>query len=147
MARVSDILITKGPHVHAIDPGATVYEAIAKMVACNVGSLMVREGDRVLGIFTERDYLRRVTLQDRHPRTTYVSEVMTERLVCVETHQDVTECMRIMSQERIRHLPVVNEGGLVGMISIGDLVKCMASERAVEVRYLTEYIMGERTLS
>jgi len=142
MGHVSDILGTKVAQVHAIAADATVYEAIERMVQCNIGSLIVKDAEEIVGIFTERDYLRRVTLEDRAPRTTQVRDVMTPRLICTEPRATIGECMAIMTQERIRHLPVVDQGRVVGMISIGDLVKCLSLEQEVEIRYLNEYIRG-----
>ena len=144
MARVTDILQIKGAHVHSISPDATVYHAIEKMVEYNVGALIVKEGRGITGIFTERDHLRRVTLGDRDPRTTLVREVMTPRLVCVEPVTSVEDCMAVMTRERIRHLPVVGGEELVGLVSIGDLVKHVSTEQQVEIRYLTEFITGGR---
>ena len=145
MARVRDILETEGAHVHAISADATVYHAIEKMVEYNVGALIVRDGGAIAGIFTERDHLRRVTLGGRDPRQTAVREVMTARLVCVEPDSSVADCMSVMTRERIRHLPVVRAGEVVGLVSIGDLVKQLSTEREVEIRYLTEYITGGPT--
>lgn len=142
MGHVSDILGAKGAQIHAIAADATVYEAIERMVQCNVGSLIVKDEEEIIGIFTERDYLRRVTLEDRAPRTTQVRDVMTPRLICTEPRATIDECMAIMTQERIRHLPVADQGQVVGMISIGDLVKRLSREQEVEIRYLTEYIRG-----
>ena len=142
MARVSDILSHKGGQVHSVDADATVHEAISRMVEHNVGALVVKSEGTFVGIFTERDHLRRVTLDDRSPRTTRVGDVMTPRVICVTPDEMIQGCLGIMTQERIRHLPVVNEGAVVGMISIGDLVKHLSQQHEVEVRYLTEYITG-----
>jgi len=143
MGPVKDILAAKGGQVHTISGSATAYEAVEKMVRCNVGSLVVMEGGQVAGIFTERDYLRRVTLTDLPPRSTAVRDIMTPRIICVEPDKTIPECMAIMTQERIRHLPVAGGGEIVGMISIGDLVKHLSREQEVEIRYLTEYIQGQ----
>ena len=143
MSRVQEVLAAKGSQVHHVPPQATVYEAVEKMVREGVGSLMVLEGDTIAGIFTERDYLRRVALQDMRPRATAVSDVMTTRVIFVGPERTLEDCMAIMTQERIRHLPVVVDGRLAGMISIGDLVKHLSREREVEIRYLTEYITGQ----
>lgn len=142
MTRVSDILIAKGATVHHVDPATTAFAAVAVMVGNGVGSLLVTEGERVAGIFTERDYLRRVLLKDRDGRATFVRDVMTKELIVVEPGRPVEDCMAIMTRRRIRHLPVVEAGRLVGVISIGDLVKHLSREREVEIRYLTEYITG-----
>ena len=142
MTRVADILAIKGSGVCEIAPEATVYEAIQKMVQANVGSLVVGTGGALAGIFTERDHLRRVTLEDRDPRTTPVRQVMTERVICVEREMSIRDCMAIMTRERIRHLPVLEGGRVVGVISIGDLVKHMSKEQEIEIRCLTDYVSG-----
>jgi CBS domain-containing protein len=142
MGRVASILERKGRQVHTVGPEAIVYDAVALMVRQNVGSLLVTDDGRIQGIFTERDFLRRVTLQDRQPKWTRVRDVMTERVIVVEPHTTIEDCMSIMTRERIRHLPVVEHERVVGIISIGDLVKHLSSEREVEIRYLTEFITG-----
>lgn len=142
MARVSDILVSKGAVVHQVDPSTSAYAAVAVMVGNGVGSLLVTEGGRVSGIFTERDYLRRVLLKDHDGRATPVRAVMTTDLIVVGPDHDLEDCMSIMTRRRIRHLPVVHEGRLAGLVSIGDMVKHLSHEREVEIRYLTEYITG-----
>ena len=143
MGQVSDILEGKGREVLRIDASATVYDAIVRMVEGNVGALLVYEGDRLAGIVTERDYLRRVTLQDRDERTTPVGEVMTPELVVVGPDASVEECMAVMTDRRIRHLPVVtDEREVVGLVSIGDVVKFQSREQSVQIRFLTEFISG-----
>jgi CBS domain-containing protein len=143
MGRVSDILARKGRNVHAIQKDAAVFEALEQMVRHNVGSLIVLDGEAIAGIFTERDFLRRVALEQLDPKRTAVREVMTARLMCLDPERSVQECMAIMTQERIRHLPVLDGRKLAGMVSIGDLVKHLSDEREVEVRYLTDYITGK----
>jgi CBS domain-containing protein len=143
MGQVSDILEGKGREVLRIDASATVYDAIVRMVEGNVGALLVYEGDRLAGIVTERDYLRRVTLQDRDERTTPVGEIMTPELVFVGPDASVEECMAVMTDRRIRHLPVVtDEREVVGIVSIGDVVKFQSREQSVQIRFLTEFISG-----
>jgi len=142
MARVAEILAAKGGAVHSTGPETSAYDAIARMVEKSVGSVLVTEGGAIAGIFTERDYLRRVLLKDLDPRTTRVRDVMTPRIVCVEPTRSLEDCMSIMTQQRFRHLPVVVDGRVAGVISIGDLVKYLSAEREVELRYLTEYITG-----
>lgn len=143
MGRVADILMRKGSDVHSIDKRATVFEAVRRMVEANVGSLLVTDGDTIHGIITERDYLRRIVLEGRTSKTTAVMEVATERLIAVDPSRPLEECMAMMSTERIRHLPVVDGGRIVGVISIGDIVKHLSQEREAEVRYLTDYISGK----
>lgn len=143
MGQVSDILEGKGREVLRIDASATVYDAIVRMVEGNVGALLVYEGDRLAGIVTERDYLRRVTLQDRDERTTPVADIMTPELVFVGPDASVEECMAVMTDRRIRHLPVVtDEREVVGIVSIGDVVKFQSREQSVQIRFLTEFISG-----
>ena len=143
MGHVSDILDGKGRDVLRIDAAATVYDAIVKMVEGNVGALLVYEGDRLAGIVTERDYLRRVTLQGRDERTTPVREVMSSELVFVGPDASVEECMAVMTERRIRHLPVLTENhDVVGIVSIGDVVKFQSREQSVQIRFLTEFISG-----
>jgi CBS domain-containing protein len=143
VGQVSDILEGKGRQVLSIEGAATVYEAIAKMVEGNVGALLVNEDGRLAGIVTERDYLRRVTLQGRDERTTPVREIMTSELVYVGPEASVDECMAVMTERRIRHLPVLTDDRkVVGIVSIGDLVKFQSKEQSVQIRFLTEYISG-----
>ena len=143
MGHVSDILDGKGRDVLRIDAAATVYDAIVKMVEGNVGALLVYEGDRLAGIVTERDYLRRVTLQGRDERTTPVREVMSSELVFVGPDASIEECMAVMTERRIRHLPVLTENqDVVGIVSIGDVVKFQSREQSVQIRFLTEFISG-----
>lgn len=144
MPSISGILAGKNGQVHTLSADASVFDAVQLMVEHNIGSLVVLDDGEIAGIFTERDYLRRVALSERPPRLTPLREVMTAHLVCVAPDASVQDCMAMMTQDRIRHLPVVHGKELVGVISIGDLVKYVSDEREVEVRYLTKYISGER---
>jgi len=143
MGRIKEILAVKARQVQTIAPGATVFEAIQNMVEHNVGSILVADGETILGIFTERDYLRRIVLQDRTSKTTRVADAMTGKLVCVDPERSVEDCMAMMTQQRVRHLPVMEGDKLVGIVSIGDLVKFLSREREIEIRYLTDYISGK----
>jgi CBS domain-containing protein len=143
MGLVSDILETKGHEVLDIDASATVLEAVTKMVDGNVGSLLVTDGGRLVGIVTERDYLRRVTLEGRDERTTPVGEIMSTAIVYTTPESSIDECMAVMTERRIRHLPVLDEGrNVVGVVSIGDVVKFQSKEQSVQIKFLTEYISG-----
>jgi CBS domain-containing protein len=142
MHRVSDILGEKGREVLEIEADATVFDAVRKMVDSNVGSLLVRERGRVVGIITERDYLRRVALQHRDDEAIPVRDAMSSPLVVVTTDTPIDECMAIMTDRRIRHLPVVEEDDVVGIVSIGDVVKFTSQQQSFEIKYLTEYISG-----
>lgn len=143
MAAVEQLLGVKGRAVHAISRTATVFEAVAKMEANNVGALLVMDGGRPCGMITERDYLRRVALQGRSSKTTFVQEIMSSNLICVNSQTDVESCMGLMTERRIRHLPVMDGPLLTGLISIGDVVKYLVQEREATIVELNRYIQGE----
>ncbi|HEY7178315.1 MAG TPA: CBS domain-containing protein [Gaiella sp.] len=143
MAHVSDILDAKGREVLAIDGSATVLDAVKAMVGGNVGALIVTEGGKLAGIVTERDYLRRVTVEGRDERTTPVREIMSAPFVYVSPEATIDECMAIMTERRFRHLPVLGDDReLVGVVSIGDVVKFQSQERGSQIKFLTEFIQG-----
>ena len=142
MATVRDVLLVKGTAVYDISRTATVYEAIEKMVECNVGALVVTDEGLPCGIVTERDYLQRIALEGRTSRTTRVEEIMTSKLATVGRDTDLDDCMETMTDRRLRHLCVMDGGRLIGIVSIGDLVKWRVLEREAEVRSLTNYIHG-----
>jgi CBS domain-containing protein len=141
---VSAILREKAPVIHAIEPAATVYEAIALMSEQNIGGLPVIQQGRIVGMFTERDYTRKVMLMGRTSKETLVGEIMSRNPVVVGLDDTVGECMEIMTEERIRHLPVVTDGQLVGILSIGDLVKWIISAQDATIEQLTRYVFGEQ---
>ena len=143
MGRVADILRAKGPNVHSIDPAATVYKAVRQMVDHNVGSLLVMKEEEIQGIITERDYLREIVLKGRTSRETPVAQIMTRKMICVDPNVEIESCMGIMTEKRIRHLPVLDGGRLAGLISIGDVVKQLTKDQKHEIRYLTDYITGK----
>jgi CBS domain-containing protein len=142
MATVRDVLEVKGTIVYDVWRSATVYQAIEKMVQCNVGALVVTDEGMPCGILTERDYLRRIALEGRTSRTTRVEEIMSPRLATVGPDTDLDECMEIMTDRRLRHLIVLEDDHVAGIVSIGDLVKWSVREREDEVRSLTNYIAG-----
>ena len=137
--RLAEILDEKGGHVLEIDADATVLEAVQQMVTMNVGSLLVTVEGEVTGIVTERDYLRRVTLEDR-TEDAPVREIMSSPLVVATLETTIDECMALMTDRRIRQVPVVDEGNVVGLVSIGDLVKFKSKLQTFEIQYLTDYI-------
>ena len=139
---LSAILEEKSGDVLQIEGDATVFDAITKMVEANVGSLLVADEGEIVGIVTERDYLRRVTLEGRTERETAVRDIMTAPLYVATPDTAIDECMALMTDRRIRHVPVVDEGQVVGVISIGDLVKFISRQQAFEIKYLTDYITG-----
>jgi CBS domain-containing protein len=144
VARVSEILRGKGSDVLKIDASATVFEALTKVVEKNVGSILVTEDDKVVGIMTERDYLRKVAIHGRTSHDTQVREIMSSPLVYVTPETTIEESMAIMTDRRIRHLPVVENDEVVGIVSIGDVVKFQSQEQTFQIQYLTEYISGGR---
>ena len=137
--RLAEILEEKGGHVLEIDADATVLEAVQQMVAMNVGSLLVTVEGEVTGIVTERDYLRRVTLEDR-TEDAQVRDIMSSPLVVATLETTIDECMALMTDRRIRHVPVVDEGNVVGLVSIGDLVKFKSKLQTFEIQFLNDYI-------
>jgi IMP dehydrogenase len=139
---VKDLLEIKNKEVWTIEPGASVYNAIAKMADKQIGALVITEGNKVVGIITERDYARKVILQDKSSKNTAVREIMTERVIYVQPNQKIEECMALMTEKRIRHLPVLDGDRLVGMISIGDVVRAVISEKEFLIDQLTRYISG-----
>lgn len=142
MGKIKDILNFKGNTVYTIGPDTSVYEAVSEMVKHNTGSLVVIDGDNIAGIITERDYLRDIVLQGRSTETTKVKEIMSTKLVCVDPDRLINEGMAIMTERRIRHLPVIQGGKLVGIVSIGDLVKQQSKDQEAQINYLTDYIAG-----
>ena len=130
--------------VHAIAPTASVFDAVKVMAEKNVGALLVMEGERIVGIVTERDYARKIILMGRTSKETPVTDIMTSEVMYVRPDQTSEECMALMTQNRIRHLPVVDNGRLIGLISIGDLVKDIISEQRFIIDQLEHYIRGER---
>ena len=140
MAKVTEILSRKGSEVYTIDPDATVFEAITTMVDRGVGSLLVVREKEILGILTERDYLRKVALEGRSSRETPVRAIMSAHIICISREHDVEEVLAIMSEARIRHLPVLDHDGLTGLVSIGDCVQQISHDRKVQIKYLTDYI-------
>lgn len=140
MTTVQHILDSKGHAVHSIAPDATVLDALKLMAEADVGSVVVMEGTRVVGIFTERQYARKVFLMGRASPTTQVREVMDTEVVCTHPTQNTEACMALMTDKRIRHLPVMDQGLLVGLVSIGDLMKNAIAEREFHIEQLVEYV-------
>ena len=142
MRIVQDILKTKGTVVWSVQPYATVLDALELMARKNVGALLVTEGDRVVGIFSERDYARKVRLEGRSSLNTFVREIMTEQVLFVQPEQTIEECMALMTEAHVRHLPVLDGTKLVGVISIGDAVKALLADKDLEIQQLENYIDG-----
>jgi len=144
MNPVKKLLAVKGQQVWTIFPDATILDGLKLMAEKNIGALLVLDGEQVVGIFTERDYARRVELAGKKTAETRIAEVMTQNVITVEPTQSVNECMVLMTEKRIRHLPVMEQGRLVGLISIGDVVKDIIEELQFHVKQLESYIMGLR---
>jgi CBS domain-containing protein len=142
MKTVRQLLQVKGNHVCSVLPDTTVYEALKVMAENNVGALLVLDQGRLAGIFSERDYARKVALRGKSSRDTQVKEIMTEKVDCVSPSQSVNECMGLMTQKHIRHLPVIENNQLAGVISIGDVVKAVISEQEFTIEQLESYITG-----
>ena len=140
MDRVADLLKGKEARLLTIASDSSVYDAVKQMVEAYVGSLLVTVDGRIEGIVTERDYLRRVTLEGRTDQDTSVSEIMTAPLIVVQPETSVEECMAVMTDRRIRHMPVVDDGDVVAMVSIGDIVKYQSTQQSFKIQYLTDYI-------
>ncbi len=142
MITVKDILQTKGHDVISITPDTTVYEALSIMADKNVGALVVLDGDSVAGIMSERDYARKVILHGKSSREMKVSEIMTSRVYYVNLGQNVQDCMAQMTDKHVRHLPVLEKERLVGIISIGDVVKMIMADQESTIKLLENYITG-----
>ncbi len=142
MSTVRDLLNAKGSAVWVTTPDTSVYEALRQMAEKNVGALLVVESEQLRGIFSERDYARKVVLKGRFSSETSVSEVMTSKVITVTPYQTIEECMELMTDKRIRHLPVLEKEKLVGLISIGDVVKNIIEEQRATINHLEGYITG-----
>ncbi len=144
MNTVKKLLKNKGEQVWTISKESTVFDALILMAEKRIGSLVVIEGSQVVGIFTERDFSRKVGTERKNPEATLIDEVMTRELITVNLDQTVNECMVLMTENHVRHLPVMAHDRLVGIISIGDVVKDIIEELEFHVEQLTKYITGLR---
>ena len=145
MTTVAQILKSKPDQtIYTITPEASVFDAVKLMAEKNIGALTVVEGEKFVGLITERDYARKIILKGRSSRETPVRDCMTSPVTCVRPEQTSEECMALMTEHRLRHLPVIDGGKLIGLISIGDLVKDVISEQKLIIEQLEHYIAGER---
>ena len=140
MKSVQDVLKQKGNAVVAVAPDATVYDALTLMAEKNVGAVLVLEGGQPVGILSERDYARQVILKGKTSKDTPVREIMTSRVVFVRPEQNIDECMALMTDKRVRHLPVLDNNRLAGILSIGDVVKAVMAEKEFLIEQLEQYI-------
>jgi CBS domain-containing protein len=142
MATIRQLLDSKGREVWAIDPDESVFQAIERMANKRIGALIVMRDEKLVGIVSERDYARKVILKGRSSHATPVRDIMTSKVYCARSEQGVEECMRLMTQKRVRHLPVLDGDRVDGMISIGDLVKSIIAEQQFTIEQLENYIYG-----
>jgi len=142
MSTVRDVLRVKGHDVWSIGCDVTVYEALKLMAEKNIGAVLVMDGDRLGGILSERDYARKVSLHGKSAKNTSVGEIMTEKVVYVHPEQSTDECMALMTDKRVRHLPVMEDDQVIGVISIGDVVKAIISHQEFIIGQLEHYITG-----
>jgi len=142
MRTVKQILATKDRNVWSIAPDATVYDAIHLLAEKEIGALLVVEDGQLVGVISERDYARQIILKDKKSRETQVRDIMTTEVVTTAPDQEIAECMAMMTDKRIRHLPVIDDGKLVGMLSIGDLVRSIIAEQQSTINDLAKYISG-----
>ena len=142
MRQVKHLLESKGHAIHAVVPDASVLDALRRMAQEGVGALLVMQGTQLLGVVSERDYARKVALRGRASADTPVREIMTAPVLTVSPDDSVEACMRLCTDSRVRHLPVVEAGQVRGVISIGDLVKAVIDDQAEEIEHLQRYIAG-----
>lgn len=142
MKRVSDILQAKGHEIWSVTPDTTVFDALRTMADKRIGAVLVIEAGKLVGLFSERDYARKIILVGKSSKDTPVREIMSSRLVCVRPDQFTADCMTLMTENRIRHLPVVHGDKLLGVVTIGDVVKAIIAEKEEEIDQLHSYITG-----
>ena len=142
MQNIRQLLEKKGSEIFTIDPNSSVLDAIKSMADHHIGSLIVMQNERLIGIITERDYSRNVVLKGKSSANTAVKDIMTKSVLCTKPDQTVEEAMALMTDKRLRHLPVVENGNVLGIISIGDLVKTIISEQKHIIEQLEHYING-----
>lgn len=142
MKTVKELLEQKGHSISSCSPNDSVFSAISVMASKNIGALLVMESGRVVGVISERDYARKISLENRSSTSTKVSEIMSDRVIYAEPSETVEECMAVMTDKHIRHLPVMDDGKLLGMVSIGDLVKEVIAEQKFVIEQLERYISG-----
>jgi CBS domain-containing protein len=142
MRTAHDILKSKGQAVWSVNPTDTVIDALGVMAEHDVGAVLVLDGDKLVGILTERDYARKVVLAGRSSKDSQVKEIMTSHVICVAPERSIDECMALMTEKRLRHLPVLDHEHVIGMVSIGDLVKATIADQEFTIAELQSYIRG-----
>jgi CBS domain-containing protein len=144
MTTVKHVLDKKGHDVHFIHPGASVFDALRLMAEHNIGSLVVLEDDKLVGVITERHYAREIVLKGKTSQATLVRDIMSTKVICTRPDQSVQECMAVMTARAVRHLPVLEHGQLVGIVSIGDMVNSVIGDQKFIIEQLEHYIHGDR---
>jgi len=144
MTTVKQVLDKKGNDVHLIHPGASVFDALKLMAENDIGSLVVLEDDKLVGIITERHYAREIVLKGKTSPGTLVRDIMSTKVICARPDQSVEECMAVMTARAVRHLPVLEDGRLAGIVSIGDMVKSVIGDQKFIIEQLEHYIHGDR---
>ncbi len=140
MKTIRELLNSKGSEIFSVQRDATVFEALRLMAEKRIGALIVLDGEKLAGILSERDYARKVILEGRASSDTKVSEIMTSRVVCAQPSQRIDECLGVMTDKRVRHLPIMDSKQLVGMVSIGDLVKAIIADQQFQIEQMEQYI-------
>jgi len=141
MIKVKEILAEKGSEVFSVNPDTLVFDALKLLAEKDIGAILIKENDKIVGMFSERDYARKVSLRGKSARKTYVSEFMTKRLYYCTPESTSRECLALMTEKRARHLPVLDDGNLIGMISIGDVVNKIILDQKHTIKYLEDYII------
>jgi len=144
MKTVKDILRIKGPEIHATTPDATVFDALKQMAENNVGALLVLEGEKIAGLISERDYARKTILKGRFSKETAVREIMTVNVITVAPEEDLEKCMQLFTDKHVRHLPVIENEKIIGIVSIGDIVKGVIDYKEFIIQEQEKYIKGKR---
>jgi CBS domain-containing protein len=142
MATVRDMLRTKGHDIWSVSPDTSVYDALKLMAVKNIGAVLVKDAENLVGILSERDYARKVILRGKTATDTPASEIMTESVICVPPEETAEECMALMTEKKVRHLPVLEDEQLIGVISIGDVVKAIIPEQEFIIEQLEHYVRG-----
>jgi len=144
MTTVRHVLQAKGNQVYSVTPDTTVYDVLKVLAEKNIGAVLVMEGEKLVGVFSERDYARKIVLKGESSQNVKVKDVMTSVVACVNPDQPIEECMMLMTEKHVRHLPVMENDKLVGIISIGDVVKAVISDKEFTISQLHNYITGRR---
>ena len=142
MTTIAQLLNTKGNQIWSVKPEATIFEALEIMSEKEIGALLVMEGEKLMGIFSERDYARNVILKGKSSKNTLVGELMTKKVFFIDSEKTINDCMAIMTIKHVRHLPIIENDKVIGMVTIGDVVNQIISEQEFTIQHLENYITG-----